>query len=351
MPPRVYELVRPGQTWRDLDLGVDSGIGGSTAAAMLGVCPPSWAGATMWGVWAAANGQIRAVGGNPIFARGHILEGPVLAIYAHRTGLHLRRGLALQDPDEPWRLASPDGLVFEADGDGDPIGGVDAKTDGHWDAGSQWADDGTDVLQWSANVPMPTAYAVQGYWYLGITGLPWWDFAVLSPSKRRDPLAHAAAVALMGCGLLTDAIDLCREWAAAVARDEVSEPTEFRIVRLHRDEATQTEIVDRVRHLRARYLIGDESPPLEGTDDCLRWLRGQLAEPRVEMRDATPTEATAAGVYVDARAAESAAIAAKKGAHAVLLEACRDFAGLHVPGGGKIKVGSSGRLTVSGFKK
>jgi putative phage-type endonuclease len=92
------------------------------------------------------------------------LEDFVVRMFEKRTGFKtLAVNAILQDTTYPHFLANVDRLVLDADGN--IIGVLECKTGGKKDG---WLDEG-----------VPDSYAVQGQWYLGVTGLPRVWFAAL----------------------------------------------------------------------------------------------------------------------------------------------------------------------------
>lgn len=333
-------------TWRDMP-GAAHRIGGTTAAAMLGVCPPTWTDASLWGVWARAHGLRRDATRHldPVLERGHLLEPTILDLYRqrHPGGRSVRVRLTLFDDAAPWRVASPDALLSEDS----TAWGVDAKSAGSYGARDDWPEDGAEIRSWPAAepYPMPIQCAVQGYWYLSVmTAAPWWDFAVLMPSRSRDAVIHAAAVAVLG-STPASGHALIDRWHGRA--EVIPDAAELRVVRLHRDEATQNMIVRRVTYLRQRHLVEGVEPDPDATDACAAELIGRLrTSTRPEYREATPAEERAARAYAASKAARERAEAEERAARGVLLHAGQTARRLTVGDTGRVSIARNGRITV-----
>lgn len=242
--------------------------------------------------------------------RGHALERYVLEEYAIRTGYRLSgvgERLLVSSPEIPWLLGSPDAL---AEGPPDEYhGGVDAKTSRDaW----EWASDGAEIEAWSAGSEklLPPDMALQGYGYMALTGRAWWDFAVLLPFY------------------------------------------ELRCIRLHRDEATISAILDRAGALVRRHIIDRVPPDLDASEACKRAVQARYEANRAEALaaratpDATPEQAEAVLAYATAHAAAKEAEEAKAKAANVLRDALRGAYGVRV---GAIKVtNGNGGLRLAG---
>lgn len=201
-------------------------IGGSDVPAILGVSP--WA--SPWDVWARKVEGIEpeySLDTLAAFRRGHRFEPVVLAEYTEETGREtaLPGGpCIIRHSSEPWAFGSPDAFAL----DGGVLGGVEAKTASRADG---WGEE-MDLLAWEDGSEriIPPVYALQVYWYLECSGLPWWDLVVLLPRY------------------------------------------ETRVYRLRADPAIQGALLERVAAWRKRHLIGGEPPPIDGSDAVRAWL-------------------------------------------------------------------------------
>lgn len=137
-----------------------NGIGGSDVAAVLGANP--WR--TPLEVWLSKTGQGETFTGSEKADWGHRLE-PV--VRDHYASLHPHWWVdevpgVLAHPDVPIAMASLDGLVNAKEGQH----GLEVKTTGQsWDR-------------------PPDMYLFQVAWYQAVTGLPRFDFAVLTRGQQ-----------------------------------------------------------------------------------------------------------------------------------------------------------------------
>lgn len=132
------------------------GIGGSDVAPILGLGKH---GRTALSVWLEKTSDVDDTVGEagewgnriePLLAAKWAELHPTYWISPESPGL-------LQNPDDPWMLATPDRLVIpHASIDTDPLHVWEGKTASHWLAG-EWADLG-----------MPDAYQLQVQWYLEV---------------------------------------------------------------------------------------------------------------------------------------------------------------------------------------
>jgi putative phage-type endonuclease len=136
------------------------GVGGSDAAAVLGLSPYK----TNFALWEEKTG-LRApedLSDNEAVHWGNVLEEPVAQEFARRTGRKVRRVNAmLRHPEHPFMLANIDREIVAEDGGKPEI--LECKTAGHWAANSeQWGPTDTDLV--------PAPYLVQTMHYLAVTG-------------------------------------------------------------------------------------------------------------------------------------------------------------------------------------
>lgn len=200
------------------------GIGGSDVAAMLGLSPYK----SPYQLWLDKTGRSDDA---PVDADaeermhfGNVLEQVVAQEYTERTRNRVQRilsqlqhpqcGIALANidraivtPGSKARWDNASGRVLGADGV------LECKT-AHAMAlnGSEWGDAGTDQV--------PQAYWLQVQWYLGITGLPRGDLAVLFGGQRFRIYTMQADAAIFD-GLLTEAD---RWWREHVVADTPPQP-------------------------------------------------------------------------------------------------------------------------------
>lgn len=135
-----------------------SGIGGSDAAAVLGLS--KWK--TPYQVWLEKRGEAAPIEDNEPMLWGRVLEPAIRQQYAERTGRTVRilDGM-LRDETHPFMLANLDGVT-------DDQRLVEIKTTR---SAQEWGEPGTDEV--------PQAYLIQVQHYLSVTKLPVADVAVL----------------------------------------------------------------------------------------------------------------------------------------------------------------------------
>lgn len=134
------------------------GIGGSDAAAIAGLSP--WK--SPYVVWLEKTGQLLDDGHESEAMRWGTLLEPVIADeFEHRTGLYVtHRQLQAENPEEPWRRATLDGLVAEPSRHelDEALGIYEGKTTSTIRYG----------LDWSSGIP--DHYALQVQHNLAVTG-------------------------------------------------------------------------------------------------------------------------------------------------------------------------------------
>ena len=150
---------------------VPTGIGGSGAAAAVGLSP--WSPPIV--LYQRLVGELeRDQGETDAMLWGKLLEDVIRRRYAEVIGVTVQvppRSIFHDEHD--WRRATPDGLVVHP-GSGRWQWGLEVKTADPFHA-SEWGDPGTDQI--------PMAYVCQVAWYMHVTGLARWDVAVLIGGK------------------------------------------------------------------------------------------------------------------------------------------------------------------------
>ena len=191
------------------------GIGGSDVGALFNVDPYRDA----FSLWAEKKGGMQRAQNNDGNIRqivGKALEPGVLKLYEWKTGREvLPCDVTQQHPVRPWMVYTPDALVV-----GEKRG-VDAKVV-FWDQRRKWGLTADDI---------PHHIQLQCWWYMACMDYDAWDVA-----------------ALIGEG-------------------------EPRIYSIDRDEDAEKVLVTRVGEWYARYIAGDEMPPIDGSGDASRWLQ------------------------------------------------------------------------------
>lgn len=287
-----------GETWRTRTERLPPAvhrIGGSDAAALLGLCPASWGeGCTPWGMWRRARGEPIA-GPDPRalpIRRGRALEPFLLAI----AGADPFGGCVV-DPVRPWLVGSPDGLMRRYL----PVHSsviVECKTT---DDLARWGASGAiDAWDDAAPVIPPHVY-VQVCIYLHL--LPdaeAADVIVAGPSWPLDPVGASVVAALddRAPGQVMPAV------AAALDLRSAPEMAGIRNYRIHRNADQIAAIVAAVEEARETIMVRGERPEVDGSDDCRRVLtRAATGAPR----RMTGAEAELARRYAAAKRAADAA--------------------------------------------
>lgn len=253
--------------WLEARNGEGHTVGGTTAAALLGSSP--WAGP--WDVWAEAHapeeGKPRDQS-NAATRAGVLWEPYVVSAYAETRGAEVWAPLAIASAQgRPWARGSFDGIT-RRDGE---IGILEIKCPYRRD---DWGKDG-EIAHTAADLVCPVYYAIQCYWYLAVSGLPWAD-----------------VVAFFG-------------------------PHDLRVVRIVADPTFQAALLSRVEDARDRIMVSGVEPDLDASEACKRALQ---ARERDEAAPLTEDVHRAALGYYRARDAEKEAAEARKLAQNRLLD-------------------------------
>ena len=93
----------------------EDGIGASEVSAVIGINP--WE--TPFSLWLRKTGQVPPLEENEAMHMGHLLEGVVVTLWEEKTGWKAVKASAkdiiYQDPEHPWRKATPDRIAYEVD--------------------------------------------------------------------------------------------------------------------------------------------------------------------------------------------------------------------------------------------
>ena len=146
-----------------------TGIGGSDAAAILGLSP--WKAPIQ--VFEEKLALVEAQPPTPQMEWGTALEGVIRRHFTRVTGLPVvEHTEVIRHPEHDWMIAHVDGLVYEASETEfiRPVAVFEAKTAGTF-AADDFGEPGTDQV--------PDAYLVQCQHYMAVTGLPKTYLAVL----------------------------------------------------------------------------------------------------------------------------------------------------------------------------
>lgn len=208
-------------------------VGGSDVAAIVGLSP--WK--TAAGVWLEKTGRASDDTDSDVLIWGRRLEQAIIDAYAADTPLTVHPW-GDTDPlvcdDAFWHRATPDAVVSD---DALWVGGLEVKTTSAWNA-HHW-DDGP-----------PVHYQIQCQWYMHVTGVAWWDVAVLIGGN------------------------------------------DYRTYRLERDDDAIGRLVVAVDTFWTEHIETDTPPPVTGPDSTFRFVAATAGE--TAQVDAGAVEAAAA---------------------------------------------------------
>lgn len=206
---------------------------------------------------------------------GKALEQGVLSLYTHVTGRKVEyHDRTMIHPTRPWMAFTPDALCTEE------RRGVDAKVV-FWDQRYKWGQSADEI---------PDRIQMQCWWYMAALDYDQWDVA-----------------ALIGEGLP-------------------------RIYTIHRDQEVEKAMLERAREWHARYILGDEHPPMSGSDECHRWLQATFPNHRrPDIREADQFETDIMMTYGEIRGVQQLCIKERKRLEAILKEAVGNSEGISAP--------------------
>jgi len=245
------------------------GIGGSDAAAILGVSPF----ANAIDVW---RDKLNLAGPREVNEQmwwGSALEPVILQRYAMKSGHQIYRPGLIEHPKHGCLLGTPDAIVA------DQKVGVEAKTAR---TAEGWGDPGTD------QVPHP--YLVQCLHYMAVADFPAWDLAVLIGAS------------------------------------------DFRVYRIHRDLELEAEILERLVAWWERHVVHGEQPELDGSESARRFVHDRYPHDVHPLTPAPPEAARWAERLTRARTAYGIAEAEKMACETNLKSLIGDAQGLQGEG-------------------
>lgn len=255
-------------------------LGASEAPAILGLSP--WS--TPFDVWARKKGYAEPFQGNEATRRGHRLEGVVLQWGAEEVGADevVSGGdfdsCPVQGP-LPHMAFHPDGWVRH----GDEWVLVEVKTARFGDG---WEDDG-----------IPAVYAAQVAYQL----------ACCPPEVKRAYV-----------------------FAFITGKDE------WLVREVERKEAIEDAFVTRCAEWWSRFIIGDETPALDGSDAAGSYLTQKYGRQTTLMEDATPDEARTVDELMALRATIKRQTAYAKRLEQIIKDHIGQREGVFVPEVGKV---------------
>ncbi len=218
-----------------------SGIGGSDAAAILGIS--RWR--TPLDVWLDKRGEGPPDVDTEPMRWGRDLEDVIANRYAQDTGRRLEKPAGImRHPVLPFVIGTPDRLVVD-----EPLG-LEIKTSRSAD---EWGAQNTDLL--------PSEYLVQCAHYMAVTGRASWDVAVLIAGS------------------------------------------DYRTYTVARDPEFEEAVLSRLAEWWDRHVVSGEQPPLDGSEGARRWLSRKFPHEAAAMMPAPPIATELAGRLHEARVA------------------------------------------------
>lgn len=214
------------------------GIGGSEIAAVLNIDDRRDA----HSIWVAKRDEFPAPAPTEEMQMGHAFQAAILNYYAHRERHEIEHiDETFVHPERPYQVYSPDGICI------DERRGVDAKLVLH--PGLKWGPTPDDI---------PPSVRCQAHWYMSATNIPFWDIAALTPDG-------------------------------------------FRVYTFERDLELECEMLRRAEDFWRRYLIGNEIPPIGGSEDSRRWVHSRFPRNVDSIRPANAEEIELLEMYAQVR--------------------------------------------------
>ena len=178
----------------------------------------------------------------------------------------------------------------------DPLSGTwglpEAKTSAAPEAGGE----SCEIKCWDdeCSAIVPAHIALQGYWYLACTDLPWLDVVVLIVSQANSELR-------------------------------------VRRYRLHCNADLQGNLVETISRWRAAHLVGDEPPDVTSEPQCRDFLGTRFGKSDT-FRDPTQAELALAQEFISVRRRIKDDEKRAKYLEALLMEHMGEAGGLYLPG-------------------
>jgi putative phage-type endonuclease len=200
-------------------------------------------------VWAEKHGHAPPWIPNARAAMGKDLEQGIMRAYCRLTSREVQwTDRTIQHPTKPWMAGSPDALLYGASGR--VVRGVDSKLV-FFDQRRKWGETAHEI---------PEAYQLQAWWLMAITDCDVWDVAA---------------------------------WMGEDAP---------RIYEIERNREAERVVIERCDEWHRRYVLGDEMPPITGSQASARWLQQAFpTHKRPDMRQATAEEVDLLEAYAQAR--------------------------------------------------
>jgi predicted phage-related endonuclease len=216
-------------------------IGGSEVAAIFGA--HEWL--TAFGLWDRIKHPKPREGPPDLrMVMGQLLEEGLLDIYSYVTQRPVKySNQTVVDPDRPYMVATPDGFCVNE------RRGVDLKLVAP-DQARKFGEDNDEI---------PPRIVLQCDWYMAAFDYDLWDVCAFP-------------------------------WGTP------------RIYELERDRECERAMLARVEEWHARYILGDEVPPIDSSPEARRWLQEVYpTHRRPDLREADPDEVDRLNQYVSLR--------------------------------------------------
>lgn len=223
------------------------GIGGSEAAAILGLNP--WM--TAFDVYCQKLGLAEPKAETRAMRLGHMLEPVVLSEYQHETGTSaFLNDVLTVHPQHPEMLGTPDAYAYIHETERRVTHGIELKTAGYRMA-DLYGEPGSDEV--------PDHYLIQCAHYMALTDLDRWDLAVLIGGQ------------------------------------------DFRVYRIHRDRELEGVLIDTVSSFWADHILANEPPTIDASQSAKEYLSRRFPRNVEPLRQATVEEQDLARSLADVR--------------------------------------------------
>lgn len=227
------------------------GLGGSDIAAIMG--KSKWK--TPYGVFIDKTTPIsdKQEAFNPIFARGHMMEPFIAALYERETGNALNDGeVCFEDAFEPWMRGSVDRLLtnnenraINSDGTLTMNRGCELKSMSFFAAKY---DEITGALI------LPETYEMQCRWYMNLTDVDTWDCAVLVADESFFEMCKN----VRSVDNFLTLYDIVGNWTA-----------QLYVFTVTRDADIESEMISKGRTFWENNVLAKVAPPHETVEDIL----------------------------------------------------------------------------------
>ena len=208
---------------------------------------------------------------------GKAMEPTTIALYEYLTGRQVNRcDTTRRHEKRLWQIATPDAFCAEE------IRGVELKCC-FPDQRHIWGDTIEEIPQYAL---------MQCWWYMSVCDIDRWDLVAM---VLGEPLP--------------------------------------RVYELHRDPEREKVMVDYAEYWWNRYIVGDEVPPVTGSESSREWLKQMFPRNTSAIRKAEPDEVGLLEQYSEIRISESRLTSERALVENEIKLAIREADGLYWPGG------------------